>query len=496
MENQISDASDFAHTRVPKLSQLDTLLRCHICKEFLKVPVLTPCGHTFCSVCIREYINVQAKCPLCLTELRDSMLRSEFLVSEIIDTYKSIRSDILEIIKKPEDISESRGNTSLIELGSEQDDSLIIDADSNEDDDIQIIENSGRKPLKRTTTDLTDSSSLRNGPRSKYFKTNSKAKRSSTASRIDSMMKKSVELVPCPICEKYFPVKELERTHLDECLTLQSLGRKPKEGPVKSKPVLKKPRVTPSEKSLLLRSHQDNKIEQDDSVSHVDKYLNSTADTGHQRLPKLDLPSMTITQVKQKLTNLGLSTNGSKQDMIARYNYFEILWNSNFCDSLNPVEVSELKRQLLSWEASRKVHNSKGSSNSIGALMTSRSDTQNTYKKLLLNVKTDKFDRKGWCILFRKQFRRLIKDAKKMRKASVKGKEEPANDKVQEDIIVKAETPKEVANERIADAVVEKDVHDSTNKEHVSDSSPEEQLTDPDLSMDLLDSLGTRSHSS
>mgnify|MGYP003365593347 CR=1 FL=1 len=83
-----------------------------------------------------------------------------------------------------------------------------------------------------------------------------------------------------------------------------------------------------------------------------------------------------------------------------------------------------------------------------------------------------------------------------MRKASVKGKEEPANDKVQEDIIVKAETPKEVANERIADAVVEKDVHDSTNKEHVSDSSPEEQLTDPDLSMDLLDSLGTRSHSS
>lgn len=488
MDNQISDASDFVHTRIPRLSQLDALLRCHICKDFLKVPVLTPCGHTFCSVCIREYINVQAKCPLCLTELRDSMLRSEFLVSEIIDTYKSIRSDILEIIQKPEDSTESRDNTSLIDLGSEFDGSLIIDADSNEDDDIQIIENKERKSLKRTATDLTGSSSLGNGPRSKYFKTSSKAKRSSTASRIDSMIKKSVELVPCPICEKYFPVKELERTHLDECLTLQSLGKKPRQESFKNKPELKKIRAAPPEKSLLLRSHQNKRVEQEETVSHVDKYLNSASDTEHQRLPKLDLPSMTITQAKQKLTNLGLSTNGSKQDMIARYNYFEILWNSNFCDSLNPVEVSELKRQLLSWEASRKVHNNKGPSNSIGDLMTSRrSDTQNAYKKLLANVKTDKFDRKGWCILFRKQFRQLIKDAKNVRVISVTEKDEPVKEEIQEDLTRKEESTEKTSEEKAPETVTEK------CEPHIAN---EEQLTDPDLSMDLLDSLGTRSHSS
>lgn len=488
MDNQISDASDFVHTRIPKLSQLDTLLRCHICKDFLKVPVLTPCGHTFCSVCIREYINVQAKCPLCLTELRDSMLRSEFLVSEIIDTYKSIRSDILEIIQKPEDSTESRHNASLIDLGSEYDDSLIIDADSNEDDDIQIIEDNQRNPLKRTSTDLTGSSSVGNGPRSKYFKTTSKAKRSSTVSKIDSMIKKSVELVPCPICEKYFPVKELERTHLDECLTLQSLGKTPRHESVKNKPMVKKTRVSLPEKSSLLRSHQNKRTEQDEIVSHVDKYLNSSSDTGHQRLPKLDLPSMTITQVKQKLTNLGLSTNGSKQDMIARYNYFEILWNSNFCDSLNPVEVSELKRQLLSWEASRKVHNNKGPSNSIGDLMTSRrSDTQNTYKKLLVNVKTDRFDRKGWCILFRKEFKQLIKDAKKIRKTTVTENDNTVNEEIQDDLTVKREPNDEVKEEKVPETVPEKCEPVIGN---------DEQLTDPDLSMDLIDSLGTRSRSS
>ena len=61
MDHPITDPTDFAKTKIPDLEQWDTLLRCHICKDFLKVPVLTPCGHTFCSLCIRKYINNSAK---------------------------------------------------------------------------------------------------------------------------------------------------------------------------------------------------------------------------------------------------------------------------------------------------------------------------------------------------------------------------------------------------------------------------------------------------
>ena len=443
MENAISDASDFAHTPIPKLTQLDALLRCHICKDFLKVPVLTPCGHTFCSLCIREYINVQGKCPLCLSELRDSMLRSEFLVSEIVDSYKAVRDDLVRVLvetKKQQE--EEDADQSVIDLGSDVEEPGL----SQSSDDVQIVGTNERGTLKRAATDLLGGSS-----RSKFFKSGNVAKRSSTTSRIESMFHKSEEMAACPICERFFPVKELERTHLDECLTLQSLGKSP--NPAQRKPKLR-------EKPVLPRSTRIKSTSEAPKVSHVDKYIHSSAANGHQRLPKLDLSSMPVTQVKQKLAQLGLSTLGSKQDMVARYNHYEMLWNSNFCDSLDPVDESELKRQLTSWEASRKSNSTKSTSNSISNMMVSRaskSNSQEEYRKLLANFRNDKFSRKAWSKLFNKQFKRLVRDAKKR--------------------VVKSEASTKKATSQ----------HESDDKEDVEDP-----LSDPDLSADLLNAIDAK----
>lgn len=452
MENSISDASDFSHTGIPKLSQLDALLRCHICKDFLQVPVLTPCGHTFCSLCIREYINVQGKCPLCLSELRESMLRSEFLVSEIVDSYKTVRGDLVAMLtKEKEPEEEDEADQSVIDLGSD----IEVGELSKENDDIEIVAMSEHGSLKRSSTDLPAHNS-----RSKFFKSGNVAKRSATASRIESMFHKSEEMAACPICERFFPVKELERTHLDECLTLQSLGKRPNPRQTTNK----KPQPKLCEKPALPRTTRSRPQPESEEVSHVDKYLNSTVENGHQRMPKLDLSSMPVTQVKQKLLQLGLPTQGSKQDMITRYSHYEMLWNSNFCDSLHPVEESELKRQLASWEASHKSVGSKSSANSISSMMVSRATKNNKkeeYRKLLANFRDDKFSRKNWSKLFNKQFKRLIRDAKKGN--------------------IKPDTKKD--NAPVAaqgnDAIAEEDL-----------------LSDPDLSTDVLKSLESKSSSS
>lgn len=42
---------------IPILKDFDALLHCNICKDILNVPVLTPCNHTYCSRCIREYLR-------------------------------------------------------------------------------------------------------------------------------------------------------------------------------------------------------------------------------------------------------------------------------------------------------------------------------------------------------------------------------------------------------------------------------------------------------
>ena len=83
---------------IPRLKDFDSLLHCNICKDILNVPVLTPCNHTYCSRCIREYLrNCNEKnCPLCLNDLNESFLRSELLLNEICKSYKNEISQIFK----------------------------------------------------------------------------------------------------------------------------------------------------------------------------------------------------------------------------------------------------------------------------------------------------------------------------------------------------------------------------------------------------------------
>lgn len=384
MDYNVSDATDFSHTSIPQLSQLDTLVRCHICKELLKIPVLTPCGHTFCSLCIREYLTREPKCPLCLSELRESNLRSEFLVSEIIESYRSVRDALLESLKKDQ---RSTREESLIEL-----------TDDDNDDDLQIVGTSRSEEVKRD----------------KNEKSKGKISKSSTFSGLNSLLnsqrdksKTKEQLAQCPICSNFYPIQALERTHLDECLTMQTLDESHSIG--KRTPTPPSTRIkSPSSSSKPKRAANGT-----DEISHIDRYLSSfNTDQRPERLPKINFTSMSLTQIKQKLASLNLPTHGSRQNMITRYNHYEILWNSNFCDSIEPVDESELRRQLASWEASRNLSTSNSGTNIISKMMR-RANQGNSYQKLLADFKNDNFQRKSWIHMFRKDFKCLIKEARR-----------------------------------------------------------------------------------
>lgn len=383
MNQPITDDSDFAQTAIPQLTQLDKLLRCHICKEFLRVPVLTPCGHTFCSLCIRQYLRQDPKCPLCLNELRESSLRSEFLVGEIVEIHKSSRQALLDILNEYSR-TESKGDSPLIELGSQSD----------ADDDIQILATTDRKSLRPSTIGSSvNRVTKRTGVRS-LLKNHNESNKSKQ------------HMAQCPICEQFYPIEALERTHLDECLTVQSLGGQPGSKTSERKAPSPVPRKPSPPKTVQYKHNEDN-----DTSSHVERYINSSNSGDRQRLPKVTFASMSVAQIKQKLASLGLPVNGTKQTMIARYDQYEMLWNSNFCDAIEPVDVNELKRQLLSWETTQNNH---GSSN-IGGIssMMKRANGSKPYQKLLADFKNDKFERKSWIQMFRQDFKSLIKEARR-----------------------------------------------------------------------------------
>lgn len=387
--DELTSATDFENSQIPKLQELDDLLRCHICKDFLKNPVLTPCGHTYCSLCIRGYLNSEPKCPLCLNELRESMLRSEYLVNEITESYKAVRGTLLSHLQKP-----NERDSSVIEVDSDRDTSVqeIYETASESgatlrniiaDDDIQIVGTKRTIPAKRIGKSTSSISDMFSSKRAKT--TNTSNGNTDTAS--------------CPICSRKFPIRVLERSHLDECLSQPQTP-------------LPRKKATPPPATV------------EKPVSHVNRYLNSTDSASRQRLPKLNFANLTTSQLKQKLSALSLPVSGSRGNMIARYNYYEMLWNSNFIDSIKPVPESELRRQLISWDANHNAtqttNNSNKTPNTISQLMKLNSKNKDKeYEKLLKYFRKDSFDRKGWMELHKNSFNRLLKEAKTNNKTKV-----------------------------------------------------------------------------
>lgn len=386
----VSDPRDFLRTKLPELVDLDTLLRCHICKGFIKTPVLTPCGHTFCSLCIREYLNRELKCPLCLAELRESMLRSEFLVNEIIASYVGLRSKLLEIARSGPDGTVPHSDTSLIEIAPGDEGAHELSGD----DDLQIIETRRNRPAKRNAEIVLMPSK--------------KSRRDSEKPGITSMISKSKspalpeDSAECPICQKHFPLEYLQRTHLDECLTMGSLGAAakptspPKIGKASNETTVS---VQPAAERISEPSVSAN-------TTHSNRYLESGQKQGVARLAKLNFSSMSMQQLKSKLTSLKLSTTGSRQQLINRYNHYEMLWNSNFMDSIEPLEERELRRRLASWEATHNSSEGTPRKGNISKLLNKNSTTR------IKDFKTDRFDRKGWILAHQQEFNELLEEAR------------------------------------------------------------------------------------
>ncbi|XP_018616346.2 ligand of Numb protein X 2a isoform X2 [Scleropages formosus] len=66
--------------------EVDDDLVCHICLQPLVQPLDTPCGHTFCSCCLRSFLQEKDFCPLDRTCLQEALCRkSSILVHNLLD---------------------------------------------------------------------------------------------------------------------------------------------------------------------------------------------------------------------------------------------------------------------------------------------------------------------------------------------------------------------------------------------------------------------------
>jgi E3 ubiquitin-protein ligase RAD18 len=296
---EVSDPSDWNETKFPNFGDFDSYLRCQICKEFLKAPVLTTCGHVFCSICIRRTISETNKCPVCLDETYESSLRKVLLLDNIINWYTINRSALIQNLQIDHVIDSQDDEQSDINSEIEE----IISSDPSSIDMISSID-SKRNP-KQTSENLAE----------------------------------------CPVCEKFMTLDELQNSHIDECLKNSNKSDKFSRHSKTLEGFFNASHF--SDKNDITNTNNNNNHNQKNSIKNIQ--LQSRFFKNKQRLPNLDT-SLSTAKLKEKMNLLNIPINGTRTQLEHRMKEFINLYNANL-DSINPVNDLILVDRLKKWES-------------------------------------------------------------------------------------------------------------------------------------------------
>ncbi|KAF5524770.1 Postreplication repair E3 ubiquitin-protein ligase rad18 [Colletotrichum aenigma] len=358
--DDVPDSTDWLSTPLSGLSAVEAALRCQVCKDFFKTPMLTSCCHTFCSLCIRRALSNEGKCPLCRASDQELKLRSNWAMEEIVESFTKARKTTLEFARTAGQAS-ARGSSPKRKLVEE-------DSAPEHQPEAKRLRSSARLSRTRagqssTVVELEEEHS----PEPREEEEDDEAD--------DATFTPEDGLVPCPICQtrmKQFQVF----SHLDKC---------PGPQPQPSRPSASRTPTpnTPARGAAPQRQTP-----------------------APERLPAIAYSMLKDVALRKRMSDLGLSTNGTRQQLEKRHKEWVTLWNAN-CDSARPKRRAELLHDLDVWERTQGAK---------APMFAARPGAA---------VKDKEFDGAAWAVKHDDSFKDLIANARKSR-AQAKQKTEEA----------------------------------------------------------------------
>ncbi|XP_057336488.1 E3 ubiquitin-protein ligase RAD18-like [Microplitis mediator] len=287
-----------------ELKSIENLLKCKICYDYLDTPVITPCSHNYCSLCIRKYLHYKTRCPLCFHELFENQLSPNRILEDILINFVKVRTKLNECMKKFNnntiDHNKINQNKTSCEsqncnVSKENFDSGTVDTSEEKVD--QVHENIDECPNN------CDSSTNKSLDSNKPTLDNDEISQKNTNS---SEVNDSDELKACPVCRVNIPGVNLN-IHIENCSKREAIPH------IHTTPIIKRP-----------------------------------------HLPKLVLNLMKDAELKKKLKEVGLSTKGTRKVLELRYQRYCTLYNAE-CDKNKPRSTKDLLKQCNDQETLEKT---------------------------------------------------------------------------------------------------------------------------------------------
>nr|XP_020463517.1 E3 ubiquitin-protein ligase RAD18 isoform X2 [Monopterus albus] len=321
------------------LKNVDALLRCPICFDFLNITMMTKCSHNFCSLCIRKFLSYKLQCPLCHTQTTEPDLRKNRLLDDLVANFQAARQQLSKANfdsppispKTPASAVKSktprkRGqkcNSSVLSQFFQKRPKTSLSKETQQDGSISDCVEPGKTAntpdlhsaaaqlpvsVKEELMDVEEASIQglmsvkQEGTFSHSFSAGVEQAHSSSPS-VDTNLLIKVE---CPVCSVSVSQQFINK-HLDTCLAS-------------------------GEKKESLRS----------SISNT-----------RRPVAKLVYNLLSTQELKRRLKECHLSMQGSRDQMIKRHQEFVHIYNAQ-CDSLNPKSAEDIAREV---EANEKIKN-------------------------------------------------------------------------------------------------------------------------------------------
>ncbi|KAH9890648.1 hypothetical protein C8Q73DRAFT_651859 [Cubamyces lactineus] len=295
----ITDSTDFPdNSHAPGLRTLDEALRCNICRDFYDAPVSLTCGHSFCSVCIRSALPVNATCPSCRKPASEVHLRKDIAVETAVQAWKSARPLTLRLANQE------------VERRLQPQPSTVPRAHSGEP--------SRKRKRSGSSNHTSDDEVIMHAPSSPLL--------SGTATPDTLPAPRLKDTVECPICQKSVHSQKINmhidsdcRRHIaDEASSSATSDSKGKQR---------------QQWGLLFGSKGAGSSTVTTKTKGKSKgkarYAPQTIPTELEHLPKVAYDIHPRARIAEMLSEWDLSTHGDKNALIRRHSKWIVLYNAN-----------------------------------------------------------------------------------------------------------------------------------------------------------------------
>ncbi|CAJ1050993.1 E3 ubiquitin-protein ligase RAD18 [Xyrichtys novacula] len=329
------------------LKQIDTLLRCPVCFDYLNITMITKCSHNFCSLCIRKCLSYKLQCPLCNTEATEQDLRNNRLLDDLVINFQAARQQLSKANFDSPPISPKTPASAVKcktprEKGQKSNSTVLS----------QFFQ---KRPKTSLFKETEQESSAAHG-----------AQRGLQTASMHNVNNTDLHSAAAPL-----PVRVKEEPMDTEVGSIQGYTSIIKEETVSHsvsvgleiahssslltdvKPVIKVecPVCSVGVLQQFINKHLDTCLTRGEKKDS----LRSCSSTGKARRPmgKVVYNLLSMQELKRRMKECHLSTQGTREQMIKRHREFVQTYNAQ-CDSLNPKSAEDIAKEV---EANEKIKN-------------------------------------------------------------------------------------------------------------------------------------------